>query len=126
MKHITRIRKICNEIEKVENYDKAVQDNFKGWILHHRLEITLSGEFAHTSTELQTMNMYYNRPYFELIFLPKAEHTVLHNRANHLAGLYEKRKQKISNSVKLAYKEGRLDTSGKNNGMFGKSPWNKK
>lgn len=27
----------------------------------------------------------------------------------------------ISNSVKLAHKEGRLDVSGKNNGMFGKS-----
>lgn len=34
----------------------------------------------------------------------------------------EKRK-KISNSVKQAYEEGKLNTSGENNGMFGKKPW---
>lgn len=125
MKHITRLRKICKEIEHVENYNQAEQDNFHGWILHHRLELTLENEQAHTAEELIRLNMYYDRPYFELIFMKRSEHTKLHNIAKGKAGLYEARKCKISESVKQAYKEGRLNKSGQNNGMFGKLPWNK-
>ena len=123
MKHITKLRKICKEIEHVENYNQAAQDNFHGWILHHRLELTLENEQAHTAEELIRLNMYYNRPYFELIFMKRSEHTKLHNIAKGKAGLYEARKNKISESVKRAYKEGRLNSSGQNNGMFGKKSW---
>lgn len=31
-------RKYTMYIEKVENYEKAKADNFKGWDIHHRLE----------------------------------------------------------------------------------------
>lgn len=125
MKRITRLRKICKEIEHVENYNQAAQDDFCGWILHHRLELTLENEHAHTAEDLIRLNMYYDRPYFELIFLKRSEHTKLHNIAKGKAGLYEARKSKISESVKLAYQEGRLNVNGENNGMFGKSPHNK-
>lgn len=125
MKHITRLRKICKEIEHVENYNQAAQDNFHGWILHHRLELTLENEQAHTAEELIRLNMYYDRPYFELIFMKRSEHTKLHNIAKGKAGLYETRKCKISESVKRAYKEGRINVNGQNNPMYGKTPWNK-
>lgn len=67
-----------DDISKIENYELAKADNFKGWHIHHRLELTLDGEFAHTPEDLKRMDMYYNRPYFELIFLTKSEHQRIH------------------------------------------------
>lgn len=54
-----------DDISKIENYDKAMADTAQTWALHHRLELTLDGEFAHTAEELKRLDMYYNRPYFE-------------------------------------------------------------
>lgn len=73
-----------DDITKIESYELAKKDNFKGWHIHHRLELTLDGEFAHTPEDLKRMGMYYNRPYFELIFLTKSEHQRIHaqNRSN--------------------------------------------
>lgn len=75
-------QKFCNCIELVENYQEAKKDNFKKWQIHHRLEthnsegklrlIQLSRE------ELKALDMYYNRPAEELIYLRLAEHTRLH------------------------------------------------
>ena len=70
----------AGELERIENYELAKADNFKGWDIHHRLELTLDGEFALTREQLKMHNMYYNRPYYELIFLTKAEHRRLHNQ----------------------------------------------
>ena len=67
----------------IENYDKALADEFKGWMLHHRLECTLDGEFAHSADELKRMGMYYNRPYYELIYLTHSEHSKLHYKSGH-------------------------------------------
>lgn len=67
------------ELEKIENYDKAIADKTQLWDCHHRLELTLEGDFAHTREDLKRMGMYYNRPYFELIFLTRAEHRRLHS-----------------------------------------------
>ena len=67
-----------DDISNIENYDKAIADTTQTWICHHRLELTLDGEYAHTPEELNRMYMYYNRPYFELIFLTKSEHQRIH------------------------------------------------
>lgn len=67
-----------NEQHKIENYELAKADNFKGWVIHHRLELTLDNEPACSKDELIRHNMYYNRPYFELIYLRKSEHNKLH------------------------------------------------
>lgn len=67
------------DLSKIENYELAKKDNFKGWVCHHRLELTLDGQIAHSADELKRFDMYYNRPYFELIFLKRSEHTSLHN-----------------------------------------------
>ena len=74
--------RFCLELEKIENYDKAKKDNFKNWILHHRLELNENGTFAHNSKELIEMNLYYHRPPSELIFLTKEEHDKLPTKKN--------------------------------------------
>ena len=56
-----------------------MNDKTQVWHLHHRLELTLEGEFAHTSDELDKLGMYKHRPYFELIFLTEYEHKSLHS-----------------------------------------------
>ena len=70
--------KFCKEPEKIENYEKAKADNFKGWECHHRLEThTSDGErriVDITKKELISLGMYYNRPANELIFLTIKEH----------------------------------------------------
>ncbi len=76
------VKSYCrDDISKIENYELAKADNFVGWECHHRLELTLDGEHAHSREDLKRMNMYYNRPYFELIYLRRTEHCKLHTRA---------------------------------------------
>ena len=72
------------ERELIENYEKAAADEFKGWMLHHRLECTLDGEYAHSAEELKRLGMYYNRPYYELIYLTNSEHSKLHFESGHM------------------------------------------
>ena len=73
----TRIKKYCKEYWKIENYEKAVNDNSQIWEVHHRLEIMpFSGKIV-GATYLIKQNMYYNVKPEELIFLTKAEHTKL-------------------------------------------------
>ena len=77
-------RCFCRMPELIENYDKAVADNTQVWDCHHRLETHSSdGEkrFVDISkAELIVLNMYYDRPAEELIFLKSAEHRSLHNK----------------------------------------------
>lgn len=74
--------KFCKEPEKIENYEKAKADNFKGWDCHHRLETHNSDGKRRivdiTVNELIALEMYYNRPASELIFMKKSEHNSLH------------------------------------------------
>ena len=61
----------------IENYDKALKDNFEGWTIHHRLEI--HDDYVNTRHELIIMNLYYNRPPEELIWLRLPDHIRMHN-----------------------------------------------
>lgn len=75
------VNKFCkDDISKIENYDIALNDPDTMWCCHHRLELTINDELAHTKEELIQLNMYYNRPYFELIFMKPDEHRKLHNK----------------------------------------------
>ena len=71
-------KQYCKEPEKIENYEKAKKDNFKGWECHHRLETHnpdgIRREVDISQEELKALGMYYNRPPEELIFLPASEH----------------------------------------------------
>lgn len=76
----------CTEPEKIENFEKALADNFVGWCVHHRMETHNSdGErrlVDITPAELKALDMYYNRPPEELIYLTTAEHNSLHKKGN--------------------------------------------
>lgn len=74
------VSRFCSDdISLIENYEAALNDQTQTWHLHHRLELTLNGEFAHTKADLIRLEMYYNRPANELIFLTPSEHMKLHN-----------------------------------------------
>ena len=80
----------CKDYENIENYDKAKADDFKNWEVHHRLETHNSDgerrEVDISMEELKALNMYYNRPASELIFLTIYEHSRLHMKGKHLSG----------------------------------------
>ena len=113
--------KFCKEPEKIENYEKAKKDNFKCWECHHRLEThTPDGKRRDVDIsveELISIGMYFDRPAYELVFLPSSEHISLHKKGKtYFKGKHhtEEAKKKISEAQK-----------GENNSMHGKSPWNK-
>ena len=99
MKH--RFERYCKDYENIENYEKALADNFKGWACHHRLETHNSdGErrlVYITRDELKALGMYYNRPASELIFMKKSEHQFLHQKGKHLS---EETRKKMSEAKK--------------------------
>lgn len=59
---------------KIENFYAAYDDNFVGWDLHHRYGI------YHSVNWLKENDLYFHRPYFELIYLPNKEHHRLHRK----------------------------------------------
>lgn len=98
----------CEDISRIENYELAKKDNFKGWACHHRLETHTSGGERRlvdiSKEELKALGMYYHRPSEELIYLTKSEHQKLHrtgrpgpNRGKHFS---EEWKRKILESKK--------------------------
>ena len=116
-----KFEKFCKSPENIENYEKALADNFKGWNCHHRLQTWTSDgkrrDVDISVEELVSIGMYFDRPPEELIFLPSSEHISLHKKGktyfkdkHHTA----EAKKKISEAQK-----------GENNSMHGKSPWNK-
>ena len=85
MKH--NFKYYCKDYKNIENYEKALADNFKGWCVHHRLQTWTSDgkrrDVDITAAELQALGMYYNRPAEELIFLTIKEHSSLHDEGEH-------------------------------------------
>ena len=87
----------CKDYENIENYQKALADNFKGWEVHHRKEAEFSRK------ELIALGMYYNVSSEELIFLTRAEHNKLHKKGNtYMLGKRhtEESKKKVSEANK--------------------------
>ena len=93
--------RLCKDYKSIENYEKAKADNFKGWNCHHRLETHNSDGKRRavdiTTAELKTLNMYYNRPASELIFLTISEHCYLHQKGKQKS---EETKKKMSEALK--------------------------
>lgn len=73
-------RRICNEYWNIENYELAKADNFEGWVIHHRLELHPDGSLRYTRKSLIKLDLYYNRPSNELIWLRIDDHLRMHNR----------------------------------------------
>ena len=110
--------KFCSEpLDKIEHYEEALAENFKGWCIHHRREIQPDGTRV-SRQELKDNGLYYDRPASELIFMRKREHHSLHNadEGNFWFGksMPEEVKNKISHTrlQKIANGEIKVDTSG--------------
>ena len=110
MKH--NFKKYCKDYENIENYEKALADNFKGWDCHHRLEThTSDGErrpIDITADELIALDMYYNRTYSELIFMKRSEHRTLHHKGKQKS---EETRKKMSEAQKNISEETRKKLS---------------
>ena len=128
------IKQVCKDDPSlIENYDKAINDDTQMWVLHHRLELTLDGEYAHSVEELKRLDMYYHRPYYELIFLTKSDHQILHAHDKYRKTLSEslrghevstETRKKLSN----AHTGRKLSNEHKeklSKAHMGKAPWNK-
>ena len=108
--------KFCSEpLDKIEHYEEALAEGFKGWCIHHRLEIQESKRVSRQ--ELKDKGLYYDRPASELIFMRKREHHRLHNagEGNALFGksMPEEVKNKISQTrlQRIANGEIKMDIS---------------
>ena len=94
----------CRHPELIENYDLAVSDETQTWTCHHRLETHFSdgterpinAQLSHA--ELVALDMYYDRPAEELIFLTKTEHVKLHTIGKKFS---EEHIRKISKAQKV-------------------------
>ena len=119
----------CSEpLDKIEHYEEALAENFKGWCIHHRREIQPDGTRMSVQ-ELIDQNLYYGRPASELIFMRFGEHTTLHmlgnsfNKGNHYSA---EARQKIAaiNKGRHHSEETRHKIAeskkGENNPLFGK------
>lgn len=60
----------CEDISKIENYEKAIADKTQIWVCHHRNGI---------NRDLNAEGLYWNRPAAELVFMLRREHTALHH-----------------------------------------------
>lgn len=71
----------CKNYKEIENYEEAIKSE-KLWDCHHRLETHDSDGNPKlvqlSKKELIALDMYYNRPSEELIFISHREHTKLH------------------------------------------------
>lgn len=91
----SQARKYCREdITLIKNYAEAVADKTKTWICHH-----INGEpfTGFCKADLKKMNMYYQRPASELLFVTRGEHNTIHGKGIKFS---EESRKKISDSNK--------------------------
>lgn len=120
MKH--KFEKYCKNYKDIENYEKALADNFKGWHCHHRKGVDIPRE------KLKALGMYYNLPASELIFLTTEEHGRLHQKVNkYFFG--KKHTEETKNKMSEAWDYDKHFTEEVKRKMSeahkGKSTWNK-
>lgn len=70
----------CEDISKIENYDKAIADQTQTWDVHHRLEI--QGQFRNSAKLLIKCGLYYKVPAWQLVFLDPKQHRSIHSAGN--------------------------------------------
>jgi len=78
MINLNKVKSYCKDFQKIENFMEAYNDLNETWHCHHRLEI--HDDYENTMEDLILMNLYYNRPPEELIFLRSADHMSIHHK----------------------------------------------
>lgn len=76
MINITKVKAYCKDYQNIENFMEAYKDLSETWHCHHKLEI--HDDYENSKEDLINMNLYYNRPASELIFLRASDHISLH------------------------------------------------
>lgn len=72
-------KRYCSEdISLIENYHQAIADKERMWDIHHRKECDEEGRTLFTGKQLIEINLYFNRPASELIFVTRSMHWKLH------------------------------------------------
>lgn len=66
-----------DDITLIKNYAEAIADKTRTWICHHRNAEPFTG---FCRKDLKKMNMYYQRPASELMFVTRREHNIIHNK----------------------------------------------
>lgn len=72
------------KVELIENYELAKANRFKGWDIHHRLELHPDGSIRFTRKSLIELGLYYNRPAHELIWIDRTEHHKIHSESRRM------------------------------------------
>ena len=122
-------RAFCKDsLDQIENYPQALAENFKGWCIHHRLEIQPDGTRM-SRQELNDKGLYYDRPANELVFMRGPEHNRLHLIGNtytkgkhHSADTRLKMSEALKGKHHSAEHRRKLSESlsGENNPFYGK------
>lgn len=84
-----------DSISQIRNYEQAINDKDNMWECHHILELHPDGTERFTSQSLISLNLYYNRPAEELIFIKQSEHRSIH-MSNRI--VTKETRNKLSNS----------------------------
>ena len=100
-------KRFCSEdISLIENYHEAIVDQTKMWDTHHRRECDDEGRTIFTKKQLIEMNLYYNRPASELMFVTRSMHNKIHREMRYEGG----KKNAIKSSIPILQfaKDGEL------------------
>ena len=68
----------CEDISLIENYHQVICDPYEKWDIHHRRECDSEGRTLFTYKQLKEMNLYFNRPASELMFVTRSMHSKMH------------------------------------------------
>lgn len=96
------------EISLIENYHEAVSDQTKMWDIHHRRECDENGRTLFTHKQLKDMNLYFNRPASELVFVTRSMHRKLHREIHEKMGKSLSKIEKQSIPIIQFSKDGAL------------------
>lgn len=72
------VKTFCKDFNKIENYEKAINDSTQTWQCHHRLEIMPFSGKEVSIKSLKELGLYYNQSPEAFIFLTEKEHKALH------------------------------------------------
>ena len=98
-------KRYCSEnISLIENYQEAIADQKMLWDVHHRKECDSEGRTLFTKKELKEMNLYFNRPASELIFVTRSMHNKIHRERSVKGGKIGGKKTGPINGKKSAIK----------------------
>ena len=101
-------RYCSDDISLIENYQTAISDQTKTWDVHHRKESDSEGRTLFTKKQLIEMNLYFNRPAQELIFVTRAMHLKLHRETHVKGGKSPSKIEKQSLPILQFAKDGTL------------------